>query len=148
IGLDANKVQTYADFRRVLDRKDIDAVVIATPDHWHALITIMACQSGKDVYVEKPLALTIEEGRKMVEAARQYNRIVQVGTQQRSARHFARAAEIVRGGQIGRVTRVHTWNYGNQSPDGIGNPPDSDPPPGLDWDFWLGPAPKSSFNKN
>jgi predicted dehydrogenase len=147
-GVDRSAVQTYKDFRHVLDRKDIDAVIISTPDHWHALPTIMACEAGKDVYVEKPLALTIAEGRKMVEAARRYNRIVQVGTQQRSARHFARAAEIVRSGQIGRVTRVHAWNVGNQSPEGIGNPPDSDPPPGLDWDFWLGPAPKVPFNKN
>jgi predicted dehydrogenase len=148
LNLDAKKVKTYKDFRAVLDQKDIDAVIIATPDHWHALTTIHACQAGKDVYVEKPLSLTIEEGRRMVQAARKYNRVIQVGTQQRSAPHFARAAELVRTGRIGTVTRVHTWNVDNQTPEGIGNPPDSDPPPGLDWDLYLGPAPKVSFNKN
>jgi predicted dehydrogenase len=148
LGLDPAKVSTCKDFRQVLDRKDIDAVLISTPDHWHALPAIMACQAGKDVYVEKPLALTVREGRMMVEAARKHQRIVQVGTQQRSAKHFARAAEIVRKGDIGRVTRVHAWNHDNMTPDGIGNPPDSDPPAGLDWDLWLGPAPKSPFNQN
>jgi predicted dehydrogenase len=136
------------DFRRVLDRKDIDAVIVATPDHWHALPMIMACQAGKDVYVEKPSSLTIEEGRKMVEAARKYNRIVQVGTQQRSGAHFQKAVEVVRSGKLGKVSFVRAWNVGNQYPAGIGNPPDGDPPSGLDWDMWLGPAPKVPFNAN
>jgi len=142
------EVATYKDFRQVLDRKDIDVVVIATPDHWHALPTIMACQAGKDVYVEKPISVTIDEGRKMVQAARKYNRIVQVGTQQRSGVHYHHAAELIRSGQLGKVTFVRTWNYGNSSPDGISNPPDSEPPADLDWDFWLGPAPKVPFNAN
>jgi predicted dehydrogenase len=141
-------VQTYKDFRQVLDRKDIDAVIVSTPDHWHALNTVMACQSGKDVYVEKPISVTIEEGRKMVQAARKYNRIVQVGTQQRSGDHYQKAAEIVRGGQIGKVSFVRTWNVGNAAPEGIGNPPDSNPPDGLDWEMWLGPAPMRPFNAN
>lgn len=144
----APSAEKHKDFRRILDRKDIDVVVIATPDHWHALQMVMACQAGKDVYVEKPISLTIEEGRKMVRAARQYNRVVQVGLQQRSAVHFQKAVEIVRGGGIGKVSFVRTWNLGNQHPDGIGNPPDSDPPPDLDWDLWLGPAPKAAFNPN
>ena len=146
--LDQTKTPYYKDFRRILDDKNIDAVIIGTPDHWHALTMIMACQAGKDVYVEKPLSLTVEEGRLMVNAARKHNRIVQVGTQQRSARHFQRAVELVREGRIGKIGRVHTWNHDQESPDGIGNPPDAQPPAGLDWDFYLGPAPKVPFNEN
>jgi predicted dehydrogenase len=140
--------RSYGDFRRLLEQRDIDAVLVATPDHWHAAITVLACQAGKDVYVEKPLAHTIREGRKMVEAARRYNRVVQAGTQHRSAPHFRRAAEIVRGGQIGPVHFVRVWNYLNMSPEGIGRAADSPPPAGLDWDFYLGPAPRVPFNKN
>lgn len=144
----APKAARHTDFRRILDDKSIDAVVIATPDHWHALMTVMACQAGKDVYVEKPTSVAIAEGRKMVEAARKYNRIVQVGTQQRSQPHFRKVAELIRSGRIGDVTMIRCWNVGNQSPEGIGSPPDSDPPPDLDWDMWLGPAPKVPFNRN
>jgi predicted dehydrogenase len=108
----------------------------------------MACQAGKDVYVEKPTSVAIAEGRRMVEAARRHERIVQVGTQQRSQPHFARVVELIRGGRLGKVTMVRTWHVGNQAPEGIGNPPDSAPPPGLDWDMWLGPAPKVPFNPN
>lgn len=138
------KADAYNDYRRLLDRNDIDAVVIATPDHWHALTTIHACQSGKDVYVEKPLALTIEEGRAMVTAARRYRRIVQMGTQQRSQPHFKHACELVRNGRIGKVNLVRTWFGQNPRQEWI---PDSDPPPGLDWDMWLGPAPWVPFNE-
>ncbi|MCG3161092.1 MAG: Inositol 2-dehydrogenase/D-chiro-inositol 3-dehydrogenase [Acidobacteria bacterium] len=140
--------QTYKDFRQILDRKDVDAVIVASPDHWHALQTVMACQAGKDVYVEKPISTTVDEGRKMVQAARKYNRVVQVGTQQRSGDHYQKAAEIIRSGQIGKVTFIRTWNFGNQLPDGIGAPPDTNPPDGLDWDMWLGPAPMRPFNQN
>jgi predicted dehydrogenase len=141
-------IQTHKDFRRILDDKNIDAVIVASPDHWHALQTVMACQAGKDVYVEKPISVTIDEGRKMVQAARKYNRIVQVGTQQRSGDHYQKAAEIIRSGQIGKVTFVRTWNFGNQMPDGIGNPADTNPLDGLDWEMWLGPAPMRPFNQN
>jgi predicted dehydrogenase len=141
-------VKIFKDFRQLLDLKDIDAVIVATPDHWHSLNLIMACQANKDVYVEKPISVTVEEGRKMVQAARKYNRIVQVGTQQRSGDHYQKAAEIVRSGQIGKVTSVHCWNYGNSAPDGIGEPADGSPPDGLDWDLWLGPAPMRPFNVN
>ncbi len=144
-GAGAAKVK---DFRQVLDNKDINAVVIATPDHWHAYMTVAACQAGKDVYVEKPICVAVEEGRTMVEAARRYERVVQAGTQQRSGVHFQKAVELVRSGRLGKISVVRTWNFGNQSPDGIGNPPDSDPPSGLDWDLWLGPAPKRPFNPN
>ncbi len=146
--LDSAKTPCFKDFRRILDDKNIDAVIVATPDHWHALPTIMACQAGKDVYVEKPLSLTIEEGRRMVAAARKYNRVIQVGTQQRSARHFQKAVEMVREGKLGKISRVHTWNYDDEFPNGIGNPPDENPPAGLDWDFYLGPAPVAPYNKN
>jgi predicted dehydrogenase len=140
--------EQHKDFREVLDRKDIDAVIIGTPDHWHALMTLMACQAGKDVYVEKPTSVAIAEGRRMVEAARKYNRVVQVGTQQRSAAHFQQAVELVGSNRIGRVSMVRCWNANNQSPNGFGNPPDGDPPADLDWDLWLGPAPKVPFNPN
>jgi predicted dehydrogenase len=140
--------RSYGDFRKLLERKEIDAVLVATPDHWHAPITVLACQAGKDVYCEKPLAHSVREGRKMVDAARQYRRVVQTGTQHRSAAHFRQAAEIVQSGQIGPVHFVRVWNYLNMSPDGIGRAADSEPPPGLNWDFYLGPAPSVPFNKN
>jgi predicted dehydrogenase len=149
-GLEAagGKAKALKDFRQVLDDKEIDMVLIATPDHWHALPTVMACQAGKDVYVEKPISVAVEEGKKMVEAARKYKRVVQVGLWQRSNLHFQRAVELVQDGMIGKVTFVRTWNFLNIYPSGIGNPPDCDPPAGLDWDMWLGPAPKVPFNWN
>ncbi len=139
---------TYSDFRRLLDNKDVDVVINATPDHWHALPAIMACQAGKDVFVEKPVCVAVEEGKKMVEAARKYKRVVQVGLWQRSNLHFQRAAQIVQQGLLGKISFVRTWNYGNSYPEGIGSPADSEPPAGLDWDMWLGPAPKVPFNWN
>jgi predicted dehydrogenase len=142
------RAATCKDFRQILERKDIDAVIVATPDHWHALIAVEACKAGKDVYVEKPNSTTIEEGKRMVEAARKYNRVVQVGTQQRSGIHFQKAVAAVEQGMIGKVSFVRTWNYDNSYPQGIGNPPDSEPPADLDWDMWLGPAPKVPFNTN
>ncbi|MCL5746457.1 MAG: Gfo/Idh/MocA family oxidoreductase [Acidobacteria bacterium] len=137
----------YRDFRQLLDRKDIDAVLIATPDHWHAIPAVLACQAGKDVYVEKPLAHNVREGRAIVEAARRYNRVVQAGTQHRSAPHFAEIAGIVQSGALGEVRFVRVWNYTNMWPNGIGREPDSPVPEGLDWDFYLGPAPKVPFNR-
>jgi len=134
------------DFREILHDKSIDVVCIATPDHWHAYMTVEACKNGKDVYVEKPICVVVEEGRKMVQAARKYNRVVQAGTMQRSGTHFQKACDIVRSGQLGKVTFVRTWNYSNE--EGIGNPPDGAPVPGLDWEMWLGPAPEHAFNAN
>ena len=142
------KAAIYKDFRKLLERKDVDAVIIATPDHWHAMPTIYACDAGKDVYVEKPLSHTVQEGRKMVDAARRNKRIVQMGTQQRSGQHFQKAVDIVRSGKLGKVLFVRTWNYSNELPQGIGNPPDTEPLPGLDWDMWLGPAPYVRYNRN
>jgi predicted dehydrogenase len=145
---DGQKADVYKDFRQILDRKDIDVVIVGTPDHWHALPTVEACKAGKDVYVEKPISTVLEEGKRMVEAARKYDRVVQVGTQQRSGIHFQKAVELVQAGMIGKISFVRTWNYSNEYPQGIGNPADSDPPAGLDWDLWLGPAPKRPFNWN
>ena len=142
------KAKALKDFRQVLDDKEIDVVIVATPDHWHPLPTVMACQSGKDVYVEKPICVAVEEGKKMVEAARKYKRVVQVGLWQRSNLHFQKAVELVQDGLIGKVSYARTWNYSNIYPEGIGNPADSEPPTGLDWDMWLGPAPKVPFNSN
>jgi predicted dehydrogenase len=148
VEITSGKAVGYSDFRRVLDRKDIDVAVIATPDHWHAYMMIQACKAGKDVYVEKPLAHNIYEGRRMVEAAREHNRVVQVGTQQRSGRHYQEVAEFVKSGKLGKVSHVAAWNYQNESPFGMGDFPDSEPPPGLDYNLWLGPAPKRAFNPN
>src|ERR1022692_1945487 len=142
------KAEATNDYRRLLDRKDIDAVIVGTPDHWHALACVHACQAGKDVYTEKPLSLSISEGRRMVDVARLTKRIVQVGTQQRSGAHFQRAVELIRNGKLGKVSFARCWTYENNYPDGIGNPPDGDPPATLDWDMWLGPAPKSPWNPN
>ena len=140
-------VAQYTDFRRLLDRRDVDAVVVATPDHWHALMTMMACAAGKDVYVEKPLTLFVREGRWMVEVARRYRRVVQVGTQQRSGPHYQQARALIRQGRLGRIVSVQCNYFRNVSP-GFGNPPDQEPPRELDWDLWLGPAPYRAYNPN
>jgi predicted dehydrogenase len=140
------KCTGHSDFRELLDRSDLDAVVISTPDHWHALPTIMACQAGKDVYCEKPLTLSIVEGRRMVEAARAHKRIVQTGSQQRSASNFRLACELVRSGRIGKLERILVGIPGPNHP---GAPiPNSDPPAELDYEMWLGPAPFHPYNKN
>ena len=141
------KPDTAKDFRRVLDRKDVDAVLIATPDHWHALPAVMACQAGKDVYVEKPLAKTIDEGRAMLEASRKHQRVVQMGSQWRSCRHIIEAGELARSGKLGKVSMVRAWAYLDWLPS-IGKPADGPPPAGVDYDRWLGPAPLRPFNPN
>jgi predicted dehydrogenase len=138
----------FKDYRKLLEMKDLDAVVINTPDHWHALQTIHACEAGKDVYVEKPLSLVVSEGRAMVNAARRFQRVVQVGLQRRSSAFIREAAELVRGGAVGKVTVVRSFHIQNEWPKGIDNPPDGEPPAGFDWEAWLGPAPKRPYNKN
>lgn len=138
----------YKDYRRLLEDKDVDAVVVATPDHWHALMMIDACNAGKDVYVEKPLSLTVFEGRKMVEAAERTKRVVQVGIHRRSAAFLKEAADFVRSGGIGQVTVAKGYHILNEWPLGIGNPPDATAPSEEQWDQWLGPAPKVPYNKN
>ena len=148
VNISKDQAKPFKDFREILADKSIDVVCIATPDHWHAYMTVEACKAGKDVYVEKPICVAVDEGTKMVQAARKYNRVVQAGTMQRSAKHFQKAVEIVRNGDLGQITFVRTWNYGNDKVEGIGNPPDSAPPATLDWDMWLGPAPMRAFNAN
>ncbi|MDP7017930.1 MAG: Gfo/Idh/MocA family oxidoreductase [Pirellulaceae bacterium] len=144
---EGRKCPVYTDYRKLLERKDIDAVVVSTPDHWHALCTIDACQAGKDVYCEKPLSLTIAEGRKMVEAARHNKRIVQTGSQQRSANNFRYACELVRNGRIGKLQKVYVGIAGSNHPYRKNPPkPDGDPPTQLDYDFWLGPAKLRPYN--
>jgi predicted dehydrogenase len=135
----------FGDYRKLLDMKDIDAVVISTPDHWHALPTIHACDAGKDVYTEKPLSLTVAEGRAMVNAARRNKRIVQTGSMQRSSKEFRTACELVRNGKIGKV---HTVRVGLPGVNFKGPAvADSAPPPELDYEMWLGPAPLKPYNK-
>jgi predicted dehydrogenase len=134
------------DMRKVFSDKDVHAVVVATPDHWHALATVWACQAGKHVYVEKPVSHNLVEGRRMVEAARRYDRVVQVGTQRRSAAYLARAAECVRSGKLGKVPFARAWIAGNRK--SIGRKPDGKAPQKVDYNLWLGPAPQRPFNPN
>ncbi len=134
----------YNDFRELLARRDIEAVIIAVPDHWHAITAISSAKVGKDIYCEKPLSLTIHEAREMVKAARKYNRIFQVGSMQRSSPEFLKACELVRNGRIGKILTVHV---GVGDPSGDCNLPEEPIPPGLDWNFWLGPAPYRGYNK-
>jgi predicted dehydrogenase len=134
----AGQAKTVKDFRRLLEMKELDAVQISTPDHWHAIPTVLALEAGKHVYVEKPFALTVREGRAMVEAARRTGRILYPGTQHRSAPHIAEAARMVRNGEIGEVSLVRVWNSGNIAPSVMKKQPDSDPPAGLDWiSIWV-----------
>jgi predicted dehydrogenase len=134
------------DVRRVLEDKTVSALMIAAPDHWHALATIWACQAGKHVYCEKPVSHNIIEGRRMVEAARKYNCVVQAGMQRRSAAHFASAREFVRSGKLGKVPFVQTWIAGHRK--SIGHKEDGPVPLGVDYSLWLGPAPERPFNPN
>ncbi len=140
-------IRQYRDFRKLLENRDVDAVCISTPDHWHALMTMMACAAGKDVYVEKPLTLFVREGRWMIDVARRHNRVVQVGTQQRSGPHFQKARQFIRDGRLGKVVSVEADFHRNLVP-GFGNPPDSQPPPELDWNMFTGPAPLWPYNTN
>jgi predicted dehydrogenase len=142
-----DRVAAYHDFRKLLEDKNVDAVIIGTNAQWHVLPTIAACQAGKDVYCEKPVGNFIAEGKFAIAAARKYNRIVQIGTQQRFQEHYAKAVEIIRSGRLGDVSEVQIWDYENQSP-GAGSPPDCDPPPQLDWNFFVGPAPWRNYNPN
>jgi predicted dehydrogenase len=141
-------VARFADYRQLLELKDVDAVAINTPDHWHALQMIHACEAGKDVYVEKPLSLVVSEGRAMVEAARRHGRVVQVGINRRSSEFIKEACDLIREGALGKITVARSFHIQNEWPKGIGAPPDGSPPPDLDWDAWLGPAPKRPYNPN
>jgi predicted dehydrogenase len=144
--LQPHKPKAYKDLRHVLEDRDIDAVCITACNHWHALATIWACQAGKDVYVEKPASHNIWEGRRMVEAARKYRRIVQVGMQNRSLEHVRRAMDLLHHGAIGRVYMAKGLCYKRRR--SIGRKPDTPVPPGVNYDLWLGPAPVRPFNPN
>jgi predicted dehydrogenase len=142
-----SSVKGHGDFRKLFDDREVDAVVVSTPDHWHALMVMMACAAGKDVYVEKPLTLFVREGRWLVDVARRHQRIVQVGTQQRSGTHYQRARKLIQDGYLGAVNSVRMQAFRNIMP-GYGAPPDSDSPAELDWEMWLGPAPYRRYNPN
>jgi predicted dehydrogenase len=145
MNVDTSKIKTYNDYRKLLDNKDVDFVIIGTPDHWHALQMIHACEAGKDVYVEKPVGNSIVECRRMVDARKRYNRVVQGGQWQRSQQHFRDAVDFIRTGQLGNIRTVKVWCYqGWMKPDI--KRPDSPPPAGVDYAMWLGPAPKREFN--
>ena len=137
----------YGDFRKLLEDKNVDAVWVATPDHWHALMTMIACAAGKDVYVEKPTTLFVREGRWMLDVARRTKRVIQVGTQNRSGPPFQRARELIRQGKLGTIVSASINNSRNVSP-GFGKPTDQAPPPDLDYNVFLGPAPKRPYNPN
>ena len=145
MNVDASKVTEYTDYRKLLEQKDIDVVIIGTPDHWHALQMIHACEAGKDVYVEKPVGNSIIECRTMVAAQQRYNKVVQAGQWQRSQQHFRDAVDFVHSGQLGNIRTTKVWCYqGWMHPEHVR--PDSDPPAGVDYAACLGPAPKRPFN--
>ena len=146
-GFAAKKPTPYADFRHLIDNKDIDVVIVATSIHWHVLPVIHACAAGKDVYLEKPVGTSIGEGRAAITAARKHDRIVQMGTQQHSWEHYIRAVEIIRSGVLGEISNVHVWDVWNQYP-GFGSPPAGVAPPELDWEFYVGPSPMMPYNPN
>lgn len=143
----AADVKSHADFRKLIESKEVDAVIVATPDHWHALQTMMACAAGKDVYVEKPTHLFVREGEWMQKVAAKHKRVVQVGTQQRSGPHYQKAKQLLRNGAIGDIASVQCDFFRNVTP-GIGHPPDGDAPTNFDWEMHLGPAPERRYNPN
>lgn len=136
----------YKDFRKLLENPDIDAVIIGTPDHWHCLMMVLASEAGKHVYVEKPMANSIEETLIMEKAAKRYNNVVTVGQWQRSGKHWHDAVNYVKSGELGKISRVKAWSYTSKT--SLPIVADSDVPPGVDYDMWLGPAPKRPFNQN
>jgi len=144
--LQGSRPKTFTDLRRIIGDPTLDIIVVGTPDHWHAIPTILACLNGKDVYVEKPDAHNIVEGRRMIAAARKFKRVIQVGSQHRSTHRIISAQDYIREGHLGKCLFAKAWENARQG--SIGNPSDSDPPPGVNYDLWLGPAPKRPFNRN
>jgi len=141
------KAEQYEDYRALLANKSVDAVIVATNGHWHALPAIEACAAGKDVYLEKPVGTSIGEGRAVITAARKHDRIVHMGTQQRSWEHYREAVEIVRSGLLGEISNVHVFDLENFWP-GFGAPENEAPPPGFNWEFWVGLSPLVPYNPN
>ncbi len=138
-------VKTYKDYRNLLEHKGLDAVIIATPPHWHALPFVDACKAGLDIYCEKALAVTVWEGQQMIKAARKYNRVVQCGTQSHSAENFQEGVKLLHEGYIGNIQKAKSWSLRNNNPQGMGQARFTEPPKELDWDFWLGPLPKRPY---
>jgi predicted dehydrogenase len=138
----------YTDYRKLIEDKNVDAVAIATPDHWHAIMFIEACNAGKDVYVEKPLSLTVVEGRRMVQTAERTKRVTQVGIHRRSAKFLKEAVDYVQGGGLGKVSVARAFHVQNEWPNGLGAAPEGPPPSEREWDQWLGPAPKVPYSRN
>lgn len=138
--------KAYRDYREMLEQKDLDAVIVATPPHWHALIAITACAAGKDLYLQKPMTLHLAESLAVRNAVKRHDRISQVGTQIHAGDNYRRVVEMVRSGKLGPVGTVRTFNVMNQGPEGVGTAPAGAPPADLDWDLWCGPAPKCPFN--
>ena len=136
----------YADYRQMLQQQDVDAVIIATPPHWHCLIAVAACAAGKDIYLQKPMSLHVAETLAIKQAVKRHERISQIGTQIHAGDNYRRVVERIRSGQLGPISVVRTFNVMNQGPEGIGNPPATDPPADLDWDMWVGPAPMCAYN--
>ena len=138
--------KTYRDFREMLQQKDLDAVIIATPPHWHALVAIAACEAGKDIYVQKPMTLHLGESLAVRNAVKKHGRVSQVGTQIHATDNYRRVVEFIRGGKLGPIGTVRTFNVMNQAPNGVGTNPDRTPPKSLDWEMWVGPARMQPFN--
>jgi len=145
LDLIGGSAKAYPDFRNLIENPDVDAVCIATPDHWHALMTMMPCAAGKDVYVEKPLNLFVREGRWMIDVAQRHKRVVQVGTQQRSGKIYHEAKQFIQNGKLGDPVLVRITMIRNLMP-GLGHPPNQDPPKELDWEMFTGPAPMRPYN--
>lgn len=137
------KPDTYADFRRIIDRKDVDVITCATPDHWHALVAILAFESGKDVYGEKPLSFSLGEGQRMEKALLRHKSVFQLGTQIRAGDNYHRVNELIQSGVLGKIHTVRLWKTGGTG--GLGFPPNETPPATLDWNMWLGPAPFAEY---
>jgi len=138
----------YADYREMLQQKDIDAVIIATPPHWHCLIAVEACEAGKDLYLQKPMTLHLGESLAVKNAVNKHKRICQIGTQIHAGANYRRCVELIRSGNLGKISVARTFNVMNQGPGGVGKQdPNTKAPEGLDWDFWCGPAPKIPYNR-
>lgn len=140
------KAKPYHDYRKMMEQKDLDAIVVSPPPHWHPLVTLAALEAGKDVLCEKPMCRFPTEGKLMTDYAAKYGRITQVGTQIHATANYHKCVDVVRSGELGKITAVRNFCTMNDNSEGLGNPPDSDPPAGLDWDMWLGPAPAVPYN--
>ncbi len=138
--------KTYHDYREMLEDRNIDAVIIATPPHWHCRMAVDACEAGKDIYLQKPMTLHVGESLAVRNAVQKHKRICQIGTQIHAGENYRRVVEFVRSGKLGDISVARTFNVMNQGPGGIGSTPDSDPPEEIDWDFWVGPGPMRPFN--